>query len=108
MGDTMGKAASPRPPRNEKPGRILATGDLIVFVKNMRTKFFLYVGCCLFPALVAEASPCSSLTRLIIPNTAITSAVDLPAGAFALPGAARSLNLPEFCRVIAVSRPTYD
>src|SRR5258706_12775285 len=60
-----------------------------------------------FAPLIA-APTCSSLTRLTIPNTVVTSAADVPAGAFTPPGASRSINVPEFCRVMAVSRPVND
>ncbi len=61
----------------------------------------------LAPALAASPT-CSSLTDLIIPNTTITSADDVPAGPFTPSGAPRSINLPSFCRVLAVSRPVSD
>jgi feruloyl esterase len=57
---------------------------------------------------MTAAPTCSSLTKLIIPHTTVTPAVDVPAGEFTPPGAARSINLPEFCRVMAVSRPAND
>jgi feruloyl esterase len=71
-------------------------------------RFFLYAVCALVPSLITAAPTCSSLTRLIIPKTAVTSAVDVSAGAFTPPGATRAINLPEFCRVLAVSRPAND
>jgi feruloyl esterase len=79
-----------------------------VKIKPLTTRWFLCAACSLVPSVVTAAPTCSSLTRLIIPNTAVTSAVDVSAGAFTPPGAARSINLPEFCRVMAVSRPAND
>ena len=69
-------------------------------------KCLLFAACSLAP--LTAAPTCSSLTRLIIPNTTVTSADEVPAGAFTPPGAARSINLPEFCRVMALSRPVND
>ena len=79
-----------------------------VKIKPLTTRLFLCAACSLVPSVITAAPTCSSLTRLIIPNTAVTSAVDVSAGAFTPPGAARSINLPEFCRVMAVSRPAND
>ena len=61
----------------------------------------------------AAAAPCSSLTALTLPHITITSATDVTAGPFTRPGpanpeAATALNVPAFCRVIGVARPTSD
>jgi feruloyl esterase len=48
---------------------------------------------------------CESLASVSLPHTAITSAKVIPAGTFAAPDQQFN-NLPEFCRVIANSRPT--
>jgi feruloyl esterase len=79
-----------------------------VKIKPLRAKLFLCAVCSLVPSAATAAPTCSSLTRLIIPNTAVTSAVGVSAGVFTPPGAASSFNLPEFCRVMAVSRPVND
>jgi feruloyl esterase len=71
-------------------------------------RLFLCAACSLGPPVITAAPTCSSLTKLIIPNTAVMSAVDIAAGAFMAPGAASSIDLPEFCRVMAVSRPAKD
>src|SRR5260370_899955 len=77
-------------------------------ITPLTTRLFLCAACSLVPQVITAAPTCSSLTRLIIPHTAVTSAVDVSAGAFTPPGAARSITLPEFCRVMAVSRPATD
>ena len=66
----------------------------------------------------APAVSCASLASLSLPNTAITTAEEVAAGAFIPPGASgdRALasaartygNLPVFCRVAATLRPSSD
>jgi feruloyl esterase len=53
---------------------------------------------------------CSDVSRLALPNTTITLAQDVQAGAFAPPGgdAERFRALPAFCRVAATLKPTSD
>jgi|HubBroStandDraft_6_1064221.scaffolds.fasta_scaffold05509_6 hypothetical protein len=67
------------------------------------------------PASAAAIESCESLSSLKIPDTTITLAESVAAGAFALPagkgGRAVSnpfANLPAFCRVMAVAAPTSD
>ena len=57
--------------------------------------------CAAFPAWAQR--PCEGLTSLPMRGLTITSAVSVPAGAFALPGAANAakVQVPEFCRVAA-------
>lgn len=50
---------------------------------------------------------CERLASVSLPHTAITSAKVIPAGTFAAPDQQFN-NLPQFCRVIANSRPTAD
>lgn len=62
-------------------------------------------------AMPAWAGPCERLTRLTIPNTTVTSATALDAGAFTPPGpgaAAEQKPMPAFCRVLATARPVDD
>jgi tannase/feruloyl esterase len=72
------------------------------------------VGLVLFAAVIvtvlpAAASPCESLTSLIIPNTTVTAATASPAGAPASPGYPPSnRTLPAFCRVLVTSKPVDD
>ncbi|HEY6442356.1 MAG TPA: tannase/feruloyl esterase family alpha/beta hydrolase [Candidatus Acidoferrales bacterium] len=67
----------------------------------------------------ATAAPCESLAHLSLPNTRVTSAADVAAGAFSPPGPARPeaaaaptrspfAHLPEFCRVTATLTPSSD
>ena len=69
----------------------------------------------LFPA-TAAAAPCDSMARLALPNTVITSADAIAAGSFTplgrQPPPAQLLqnfkNLPAFCRVAAIIKPSRD
>jgi len=55
------------------------------------------------------ATPCAALVNLTMPDVAVTSATLVPAGAFVMPGtAAPAKDLPAFCRVVAVARPSSD
>ena len=67
----------------------------------------------------AAAAPCERLAHLSLPNTRITSAADVAAGAFALPAPANAqggagpsgspfAHLPAFCRVTATLTPSSD
>lgn len=62
------------------------------------------------PALAATA--CEDLSKVSLPNTTITLAQTVPAGAFTAPagrGAANQFgNLPAFCRVQATLKPSSD
>ena len=71
---------------------------------------------CLLPSAQAYAASCESVTTLSRPNTKVTSAVEVAAGAFTPPGAqgrgggpaAAFTSLPAFCRVAATLTPTSD
>src|SRR5216683_806594 len=57
----------------------------------------------------AAARSCETLTTLALPNnTTVTSATFVPAGPFVRPGSTAPVNVPAFCRVAGVSRPTSD
>ena len=60
----------------------------------------------------AFAATCESLAAFRLPDTTITSAQPVAAGAFVPPGGAcplrRSKNLPAFCRVTATIKPAND
>ncbi|HUN62775.1 MAG TPA: tannase/feruloyl esterase family alpha/beta hydrolase [Candidatus Sulfotelmatobacter sp.] len=59
-----------------------------------------------------KSTPCESLSSLALPNTSITLAQVVPAGAFTLPAANRATpqlsQLPAFCRVAATLTPSSD
>ncbi|HXB72516.1 MAG TPA: tannase/feruloyl esterase family alpha/beta hydrolase [Candidatus Acidoferrales bacterium] len=59
---------------------------------------------------VVHAGMCESLRALTIPETAIASAVPVPAGPFSPGGPQRAGApvFPAFCRVTAVARPVAD
>src|SRR4030095_9498867 len=75
------------------------------------------VAVLLFASRAFAATPCESLTSLKLSNTTITLAQSVGAGQFTAPGgrgggarggATPYANLPAFCRVAAVLRPTSD
>ena len=60
-----------------------------------------------------SAATCESLASLTLPNTTITLAQSVAAGAFAVPGAGAAggtamSDLPAFCRVAATLKPSSD
>jgi feruloyl esterase len=64
-------------------------------------------------AAPAFAASCESLASLALPDTTITMAQVVSAGAFSAPGAGQSKgnpykDLPEFCRVAATLKPSSD
>jgi feruloyl esterase len=71
-----------------------------------------------FVAAPAAGAPCESLASLQLPDTTITTAQTVAAGAFSLPAAPAGKgkgkaadsyrDLPAFCRVAATLRPTSD
>jgi|SRR6516225_3521690 feruloyl esterase len=71
------------------------------------TSVFLFACAMLFPTQ-ARAARCEDLTKLNLPSVAITSSTSVPAGQFTPPGSSTALETPEFCRVVAVAKPTSD
>ena len=59
-------------------------------------------------ALAASAGSCEGLAALAPPDTAITTAETIPAGAFTPPGGRPVDNPRPFCRVAGVIRPSGD
>ena len=63
-------------------------------------------------AIPAAAATCESLASLNLPDATITSAQTVAVGAFVPPGNGRGAevykNLPAFCRVAAILKPTSD
>ena len=74
--------------------------------------FTLYAAAGLFASPGLAAQSCESLSHLKLPQTTISMAVSVPAGAFQKPDASPSshstVNLPAFCRVAGVIRPSDD
>ena len=73
---------------------------------------FMLAGAVAYPA-TAIAATCESLASLSLPNTAITMAQPVAAGAFTMPGARAGrgnamTDLPAFCRVAATLTPSSD
>ena len=80
----------------------------------MQTKILAACGSALLALLVAEpamARACSDLATVTLPDLEVTSATLQPAGPMTLPaefGPATTAELPSFCRVQGVLRPTAD
>jgi feruloyl esterase len=77
-----------------------------------RKSCLLLILLALFAAPALAASRCESLAELKLPDTAITSAQEVAAGAFVPPGATApptsAKDLPAFCRVMATLKPAKD
>jgi hypothetical protein len=59
-------------------------------------------------SISAASMDCAGLAKFAIPGVTIQVAQALPAGSFTPPGGAPIANLPAFCRVAGVIRPTAD
>jgi feruloyl esterase len=60
-------------------------------------------------ASTAPAIPCADLAKFTSEgNTTVVSAEVVTGGELAVPGKPKVANLPEFCRVVGVSKPTAD
>ena len=77
----------------------------------------LAASCGFFPRANVVAQPCEQLAQLALPNTKITSAQTIAAGAFSPPPSSSPWlighpsfykQLPAFCRVMADDKPTPD
>src|SRR5215831_623832 len=61
------------------------------------------------PASLIPTADCASLTKLTFEgNTSITSAAPVTGGTLATSAEQTLTNLPSFCRVVGVSKPTSD
>src|SRR5437016_7915550 len=84
--------------------------------KSAITLFSVLFAISVFSQASVAAVPCESLASLSLPNTTITSAATVAAGAFTPPagGGGRGdprapfRNLPAFCRLTATLKPTSD
>ena len=70
-------------------------------------RFNICLGSLLVAASPGFAATCQSLTALVIPDVTVSTATATPAGPMSLPGAGQ-ITVPEFCRVLAVARPSPD
>ena len=86
-------------------------------MKKLGAFVLLAMGSAFVPGAQAAGQPCEKLAQLALPNTQITSAETVAAGAFLPPanlaawlGGDPSLykHLPSFCRVTAVAKPSSD
>jgi len=64
--------------------------------------------CIALPCAARAAQPCEALTKLELPDTSITSAESVAAGSFTPPVGKAPPNMPAFCRVIGVIKPSSD
>ena len=65
-------------------------------------------ACVALIPIQARATRCEDLAKLNPPVVTITSSTNIPAGRFTPPGSSNALETPEFCRVVAVAKPTSD
>jgi feruloyl esterase len=79
------------------------------------TRLMVVVAAVWLGSVPAAAAQCLELKGLSLPNMTITSAGEVTSGSFVAPAAANSqqapptfANLPAFCRVTAVARPSRD
>jgi len=77
-------------------------------VAAARGAFFLSIFVTAGAALAATPSDCGALAHANLPNTAISIADAVPAGHFTPPYGKPQDQLPAFCRVAGVIRPTAD
>ena len=77
----------------------------ILLLRSRRLAFL--IAPLIFTAPAASAANCSDLVKLS-PDVTITSGTGIPAGQFIPPGSSNSVETPEFCRVVAVAKPTSD
>ena len=61
-----------------------------------------------FTVAAAMAASCDSLATLALPGTTINTAQTMPAGSFTPPAGQPINNLPAFCRVTGVLKPSSD
>lgn len=61
-----------------------------------------------FGAVPGRAADCEGLARLALPHASITKAESVTTGSFTPPGGRPIANLPAFCRVVGVIRPSSD
>lgn len=66
------------------------------------------IGSATLTATPARGAECGELIKLTLPDVTLTSATNVAAGQFTPPGSSTALETPEFCRVVAVARPTSD
>lgn len=69
---------------------------------------WLVAACWAINAFPARAADCEGLARISLPATTIATAAITPAGSFKPPGSGELKNLPEFCRVAGVIKPSSD
>ena len=76
--------------------------------KNLGYTFPLVLLCVLLIPSRASAAKCEDLEKLNLPDVVITSSTSVPGGQFTPPGSGTALETAEFCRVVAVAKPTSD
>lgn len=66
------------------------------------------IGPLALSATQARSTTCEGLSNLNLTAVVITSSQSMPAGRFTPPGSSNALETPEFCRVVALAKPTPD
>src|SRR6202044_1797326 len=61
-----------------------------------------------FIAVTSRAATCEDLAKLTMPNTAVSMAQSVPAGSYTPSDGHAPPNLPAFCRVAGVIKPSAD
>jgi len=91
--------------------RSLAQGDL-VSLKVMPCVRLAFFVAAFFPVAALAQTPCEKLADVPLTNATITSATSVAAGSYKPPAApglpALGKDLPAFCRVAGVAKPTSD
>ena len=64
--------------------------------------------CLVSTQLFAAGTPCAELSKLALPTTTITAAEAVPAGPYTPPGNPAVGEVPAFCRVAGVIKPSED
>jgi len=80
--------------------------------KSVGSLVVLLAAWALCPLLASAQRPCEEITTVVVPNLTVTSAVSVPAGQFTPPpdlmGNIGPVDVPAFCRVAGVLKPTAD
>ena len=77
-------------------------------LRHLSMFYAVLIGSVTLTAAPARGTECGELVKLTLPDVTLTSATKVGAGHFTPPGSSAALETPEFCRVVAVARPTSD
>jgi len=77
-------------------------------LRHLSMFYAVLIGSVTLTAAPARGTECGELVKLTLPDVTLTSTTEVGAGHFTPPGSSAALETPEFCRVVAVARPTSD